>query len=281
VFKISRAPRKKSNTKVYHIIIRGINRQNIFLDKQDLRKFLKEVKRTEEVYKYKLYAYALMPNHVHFIIYDENNSLSKIMQSLNISYTIYFNKKYERTGHLLENRFKSKIIDEESYLKNVIRYIHKNPENAGIKKYYPWTSYHEYISNKNGIVDKEFILNIFLNNIDDFKTFHQNYNKSQDFGQNYEMINKIDDEEAIKIMKQIAKEDNLMKIQNYDVYERHKIIKEFIKIEGIKKVQIARILGINRKTIERIGKEMYQKGQMYQRETSLKEYGKNKNNFCM
>ena len=124
-------------------------------------------------------------------------------------------------------------------------------------------------------------MNIFDNNIENFKIFHQNYNKNQDIVEDCEMINKIDDEEAIKIMKEISKEDNLMKIQNYDVNKKYEIIGRFIKIEGIKKVQIARILGINRKTIERIGKEMYQKGQMYQRETSLKEYGKSKDNFCM
>ena len=281
MFIIPRSPRKKSNTNVYHIIIRGINKQDIFLDKQDFRKFLKEIKRTKEVYQYELYAYAIMPNHVHFIIHDLNDSLSKAMQSLNISYTIYFNKKYERVGHLLQNRFKSKIIEEQSYLKNVLRYIHKNPENAGIRENYPWISYHEYILNKSELIDKEIIMDIFNNNIENFKIFHQNYNKNQDIVEDYEMINKIDDEEAIKIMKEISKEDNLMKIQNYDVNKKYEIIGRFIRIEGIKKVQIARILGINRKTIERIGKEMYQKGQMYQRETSLKEYGKSKDNFCM
>lgn len=251
-----RCPRQKSSTNVYHIIIRGINRQDIFLDKQDFKKFLKEVKRTKEVYKYEIYAYVLMPNHVHFIIHDINKNLSIIIQSLNISYSNYFNKKYERVGHLFENRFKSKIIEEEEYLKNVVRYIHKNPENAGITKYYPWNSYYEYITNKNEIIDKKIIMNMFDNNIGNFKIFHEKYNKNEDLGKAYEMISKIDDEEAIKKMKEIAKEDNLTRIQNYDVYTKHEIIKKILKIEGIKKVQIARILGINRKTIEKIGKEM-------------------------
>lgn len=256
MFNIPRAPRKKSNTNVYHIIIRGINRQNIFLDEQDFKKFLKEIKRTKKLYGYELYAYVLMPNHVHFIIYDANNKLSKIVQSLNVSYITYFNKKYERVGHLLENRFKSKNIDTEVYLKNVLRYIHKNPENAGITEYYAWNSYYEYIARKQNIVDSQFIMNLFFNNIENFKFFHKNYNKTQDYTKDYEMINKIEDEEAIKIMKQIAEENNLMKIQKYDTKVKYEIIRKFIKIEGIRKVQIARILGMNKKTIERIGKEM-------------------------
>ncbi len=251
-----RAQRKKANTNVYHVIIRGINRQDIFLDNQDFRKFLKELKRTKEFYKYELYAYVLMPNHAHFVIHDPTENLSTIIQSLNVSYSYYFNQKYERVGHLFENRFKSKNIEEESYLKNVVRYIHKNPENAGMSKKYPWISYHEYVQNKEGITDKNFIMKLFDYNISNFKIFHDNYNKNQDLGNSYELISKIGDEEAIKCMKEIAKEENLIRIQNYDKEKKYEIIKKFIQIEGIKKIQIARILGLNKKTIERIEKKM-------------------------
>ena len=190
-------------------------------------------------------------------------------------------KNMKEVGHLFENRFKSKIIEEEEYLKNVLRYIHKNPENAGITKYYDWTSYNEYLLDKKGITDKQFIMNLFQNNIESFKFFHKNYSKNKELGQNYEMINKIEDEEAIKIMQEIAKEENLVKIQNYEINKKRELIEKFIKIDGIKKVQIARILGINRITIERMQKKMYtatvtgkaltvdsKKGQMIQSETS-------------
>lgn len=246
-----RVPRKKSNTNVYHVIIRGINRQDIFLDNQDFRKFLKELKRTKETYQYQLYAYVLMPNHAHFVIHDVHENLSTIIQSLNVSYSYYFNQKYERVGHLFENRFKSKNIEEESYLKNVVRYIHKNPENAGIIKYYPWVSYHEYVQNKEGLTDKNFMMSLFNYDISNFKIFHENYNKNEDLGNGYEMISKIEDEEAIKLMKEIAKEDNLIKIQNYNQDKKYEIIRKFIQIEGISKVQISRILGISRATIDR------------------------------
>ena len=262
MFIIPRSPRKKSNIKVYHIILRGINRQDIFLDKQDFRKFLKEVRRTKKIYQYELYAYVLMPNHTHFIVYDVNDNISTAIQSLTVAYSYYFNKKYERSGHLFENRFKSKFVDKECYLKNLLRYIHKNPENAGIKGDFPWNSYFEYIHYKDKLADKKFIMNLFHNDISNFKNFHNDYRKNQDVNKDYELISKIEDEEAIKLMKGIAQEDNLVKIQNYDTKIKYEIIKKFIKIEGIKKVQIARILGINRKTIERIEKEMSQKGQI-------------------
>lgn len=249
-----RVQRKKSYTNVYHIIIRGINRQNIFLDKQDYRKMLKEITNTKEKYKYEIYALVLMPNHVHFVINDKNNNISTVMQSLSIRYSNYFNKKYERVGHVFENRFKSHVVEDESYLKNVVRYIHKNPENAGITSEYPWNSYYEYIF-KPKIIDTEFVMQLFSNNIEDFKYFHQNYNKNRELGNCYEMVKTIDDEDAIKQMKEILKENNLVKVQNYENKKKEEAIKKIIKIEGIRKVQIARILGISRSSIDRICKK--------------------------
>ena len=255
---MSRIARRKAYTNVYHSIIRGINRQDIFFDKQDLKKFLKEMERTKEKYKYELYSYALMPNHVHFVLNDKNNNLSETIQSLTISYSSYFNKKYERIGHLFQDRFKSKPIEDEGYLKSVVRYVHKNPENAGIASHNKWTSYYDYITNRNGVTDTEFVMKLFKNNITEFKSFHDLYCKNQDIEKDYELINKLCDNEAIKIMKEIANEENLMQIQNYETKEKYEIIKKFVKIEGITKVQIARILGINRVTIQR----MLQKGQV-------------------
>lgn len=248
---MARCPRKKSYTKVYHIIIRGINKQDIFLDNQDLRKFRKETKRVKEKYQFEIYAYAFMSNHVHLIIKDENENLELIMKSLTVSYSNYFNKKYERIGHLFENRFKSHSIEDESYLKNVVRYIHKNPENAGLKPYI-WTSYYEYITNNSKLISTNQVMNLFANNIDNFKAYHNIYEKYQDYDKNYEMISKLQDEDAIKLIQELLKEPNLIKIQNYEKDKKNEVISKILKIEGITKVQIARILGINRKTISRI-----------------------------
>ena len=87
-----RSIRKISKTKVYHVILRGIDKQDIFVEEQDYNKFIKEIQKTKEKYKYELYAYCLMSNHIHMIIYDKNEQLSKIIQSLAISYSLYFNK---------------------------------------------------------------------------------------------------------------------------------------------------------------------------------------------
>ena len=253
-----RCARIKTSTKIYHIINRGINKQDIFLDKQDFRKYIKEVENTKEKYGYEIYAYALMNDHVHFVIYDKSENISTAIQSLNIRYTEYFNKKYERTGHLFENRYKSYAINDEEYLKNVVRYIHKNPENAGLKPY-EWTSYYEYFK-KTKLINPTIVLNFFgcdyNQSINNYIEFHNNYIKNQDIGKNYEMITKITDDEAIQIIKNILKEDNLLKVQNYIKEEKYNAIHKIVKIDGITKQQISRIIGVNRKTIGRIEKSL-------------------------
>lgn len=109
----------KSFYGVYHIILRGINNQDIFFDDMDRKNFIKRIISTKQKYNYELYAYVLMSNHVHLLIKDKNDSISKIMQSLATSYAIYFNKKYDRIGHLFYNRFHSKCVEDLAYLLNL------------------------------------------------------------------------------------------------------------------------------------------------------------------
>lgn len=127
-----RLTRKQSKTvtRTYHILIRGINKQDIFEDDQDRSKFLRELNLSKQEYTYSICTYVLMRNHVHLVIYDEKDKISEIIHKLCTKYAIYFNKKYNRVGHVFQNRFKSIGVDTEEYLKNLVRYIHKNPQKA-------------------------------------------------------------------------------------------------------------------------------------------------------
>ena len=187
-----RKARQKSSTKVYHVILRGNAKQDIFLENYDYYKFIKEIKRTKGKYQYELYTYCLMTNHVHLVLYDKMDQLSKLLQSLMISYSSYWNKKTERVGHLFQNRFLSKNVETESYLKTVCRYIHQNPEKSEMAKTkeYQWSSYQEYIG-KEKIIESGQVLKLFGGNrkeaIDNFIAFHKiNQNKIEDFVE-YEM----------------------------------------------------------------------------------------------
>lgn len=245
---------QKFNTKTYHIILRSINQQEIFYDDTDRRKFLKSLENTKENYQYDLYAYVLMNNHVHLLIMDKEDNLSKIVQSLATSYALYFNKKYDRIGHVFYNRFKSKCVDTLPYFINLVRYIHFNPEKAGICEYcnYNWSSYKDYLKNQK-LVDANKVLKMVQMNQDTFKSFHEKYKSEKSFIlEEFEMEKThVDDETAIKMIKQLLNINNLISIQNLKAQKRDEIIAKIAKIKTIEKKQLARILGINIRMIYR------------------------------
>lgn len=252
-----RIKRQISYTKVYHIMLRRINKQNIFICDNDYLKFLKIIKKSKSKYKYEIYSYCLMSNHTHLIIYDQMSNLSKIMQSIEISYSDYFNKKYERIGHLFQNRFLSKQIEDKEYLKTACRYIHKNPQKAGISKTedYKWSSYKEYIG-KNQIINPKMLLSLFSTNesqgIDEFIKFH-NVESSTEISDliEYEMKEKITDDELSRYICELVNIPNVYKILEYNTEKRNKILAKIKENKKITSVQISRVLGINRKIIER------------------------------
>lgn len=140
----------------YHIITRGNQRQAVFLDEKDYYVYLSSMKRYKRRYGFLLYGFCLMPNHVHIVGQaKELSNLAKFMQGLSRSYTAYFNKQYNKVGHLWQGRFKSKIIAKDGYLIDCIQYIEHNPLRANIVKSaleYRWSSYRERtLSQNNGL----------------------------------------------------------------------------------------------------------------------------------
>lgn len=135
----------------YHITSRGNLRDKIFYDAADRERFLKILGRTKERYGFLLHAYTLMDNHYHLLMETPKANLSQIMQNINTSYTVYVNRKYGRSGHLLQGRFKGIIVDKDKYLIALSRYIHLNPVRAKLAESplgYPWTSYRAFIDHR-------------------------------------------------------------------------------------------------------------------------------------
>ena len=252
----------KTITNTYHIIARGINKQDIFLDNDDKDNFYKMIKITKEKYNFELYAFALMNNHIHFTIFDKHDEMSKIMHRICTIYAMYFNKKYERVGHVFQNRFKNICVDTENYLLNLIRYIHKNPEKDGIcdMNTYKWSSYRDYITNNNNsITDTDFVLELFdekpIEATKRFIDFHkQNDSSFIDSSLEFDMI--LTDEEASEIIKRKLGINNLLFIQNYNTAIRNQVINEISQIDGIYPKQMSRILGMSERNIQRIIKSM-------------------------
>jgi len=179
--KVSRPPRILSETGLYHIVFRGLNRQNIFEEDKDYVKLLDILKDIKNEYKMQVYAYCMMTNHVHLFIKEKTTGdIKAIMHKILTRYVVWYNKKYERSGSLIGNRYKSEPIENDIYYLTLVRYIHQNPIKAGIVNdlsEYPWSSYNDYIDLDNQFVDIKFGLSILSENkdiaLDEFKEYHK------------------------------------------------------------------------------------------------------------
>lgn len=150
-----RQSREHSGTGIYHVMLRGINRQDIFEDDEDYVMFIRILSGLSSrpsndlmstICTCHIYAYCLMPNHVHLLLREKEWELKDIMKSIASSYVFYFNKKYGRIGHLFQDRFKSEPCDDMQYFFTLFRYIHQNPVKAGLVtdagdyKYCSWSN---------------------------------------------------------------------------------------------------------------------------------------------
>ena len=128
---------------LYHITSRGNERKAIFHEDADRMKLLRILEDYHERYGILLHGYVLMDNHYHLILETPLGNLVKVMHGVNSAYTGYFNRKYERSGHLFQGRYQAILVEKEAYLLGLSRYIHLNPVRAGLVKNpaaYPWSS---------------------------------------------------------------------------------------------------------------------------------------------
>jgi len=127
----------------YHIVNRGVEQRVVFEEKEDYTYFEELMCFYAKSHNITIHNYCLMPNHYHLLIEVKGQNLSKYMRQLNMNYAIYFNKKYKRSGHLWQGRFKSWFVTDEAYLYTLILYIENNPVKAGmvsVPEAYPYSS---------------------------------------------------------------------------------------------------------------------------------------------
>ena len=115
---------------VHHVIVRGIERKKIFRNDTDRDKFLERLGAILSETETPCFAWALIPNHFHLLLRTGGTSVSAVMRRLLTGYAIYFNRRYHRSGHLFQNRYKSILCQEDAYLLELVRYIHLNPLRA-------------------------------------------------------------------------------------------------------------------------------------------------------
>lgn len=247
-----RRAREKSESGIYHVILRGTNKQEIFHDEEDNLRFIETLERYKKISGIKIYGWCLMGNHLHLLIGQGKEELSVTMKRIGVSYAWYYNWKYKSTGHLFQDRYKSKTVDNDEYLLAVIRYIHQNPIKAGaVKKVadWKWSSCREYYGYEVypvGLLDSTLILGMFSENrenaIKKFVEFNEAECEIECLDDNWK--ERLTDEDAKAEIAEIIPLQEVVKIKSMPKAQRDALIKRIKAIEGISQRQVARILGV-------------------------------------
>ncbi|MDY6826843.1 MAG: transposase [Bacillota bacterium] len=250
-----RTAREKSSTGIYHVVLRGINKQIIFHDEQDYKKYLKTLLTFKKISEYKIFAYCLMSNHIHLLIKEGSEEIGIVFRRIGASFVSWYNWKYNRSGHLFQDRYRSETVENDKYFLTVLRYIHQNPVKAGITDQihlYPWSSYKEY-TNKPLICDTGFALKIFgeepvkaLLRWEEFNRQHNN-----DHCLEYNDGLRLNDQEAVNIVKTLFSVKNPAEIKGFGKFEKERAIKK-LKAKGLSIRQIERLTGISFAVIRNI-----------------------------
>jgi putative transposase len=127
-----RGPRLDAPGTLHHVVVRGLDRQVIFRDDRDREDFVTRISSLVRLGAFRVYAWALLPNHAHLLLQTGGRPLARSMRSLLTGYAGAFNRRHRRSGHLFQNRYKSVVVEDEPYFLELVRYIHLNPLRAAI-----------------------------------------------------------------------------------------------------------------------------------------------------
>lgn len=142
---------------VYHVTARGNERRAIFRDDADRERFLRILSESVERYEVRLYLFCLMTNHLHLVVETPRANLGQFMHRLQTAYTVYFNRRHTRCGHLMQGRYQARLVEKDAYILRLSRYVHLNPvftaaarrrplrERITMLRRYHWSSYCSYI----------------------------------------------------------------------------------------------------------------------------------------
>ncbi|MGI6549579.1 MAG: REP-associated tyrosine transposase [Syntrophomonadales bacterium] len=256
---MARQSRRRSESGIYHIVMRGTNRQDIFHERDDYWRLLQIIAQTKPENNFELYGFCLMTNHVHLLIHEKEETIAKTMHRITTRYAGWYNYKYERSGHVFQGRYGSECVEDDRYLLTVIRYIHNNPVKAGMVSHpedYRWSSIKAYYSGHKRparLTNTSFILGIFAPErteaVHRFREFMSVEN--QDTCLEDENRLKKTDEEIMAEIDEILKGASIPALLGMKKQDRDALLRKIKAIEGTTQRQIARVTGLNQSIISR------------------------------
>ena len=252
---MSRTPRKLSENDIYHVFARGVGRLQILEDDEDNAFFLSLLRKFALSENCDLLAYCLMGNHFHLLVKSKMKYLSEAMKRLEVSYARYFNEKYERTGTLFQGRFGSEPIRSDEQFLAALRYIHLNPQKAGIAPFndYAWSSYREYTGNAS-LANTSFALGMF-GGADEFEGFHHIECGNDTFmdespSTGRRARKRLSDEKVREIAKEVLGIERLTELSEMAQDDRNAALAT-LRSEGATVRQLERLTGISRGIVQR------------------------------
>ncbi|MBE6931924.1 MAG: transposase [Ruminococcaceae bacterium] len=248
---MSRNARVRSESGIYHVMLRGNNRQQIFLTPQDNQKFLQVLKECKALSGFRLLAYCLMGNHVHLLIKEGNEELGQIFKRIGSRFVYWYNAKYQRVGHLFQDRFKCEAVENQRYLFTVIRYIHQNPLKAGLctcLEDYPYSSYQEYLRGQY-LVDMDYVTQYISREA--ILTYSKEAMTEECLDMAATASTRMTDEEAIEIIRNVSGCRNVGDFQKFPQGQRDFYLFK-LKNCGISARQISRLTGVSYYTVQSI-----------------------------
>ena len=236
-----RHARVKSESNIYHVMLRSINKQQIFEDDEDFEKYLQVLKDCKNISEFKLFAYCLMGNHVHLLIQEAKEPLELIFKRIGSRYVYWYNIKYHRTGHLFQDRFKSEPVNTDEYLLTVLRYIHQNPINAKLcqnLEEYRYSSYAGYANNT--LLDPDFIFEKV--SPAEFARYHTETSSINCLDLPEKTADRVTDEQAKQIIQELSGCRSISDFQALTINDRDRCLKIF-RDKGLSIRQISRLTG--------------------------------------
>jgi len=241
----------KSKTGIYHVILRGINRQVIFDDDEDNGRLVETLERYKSICDFKLYAYCLMRNHIHLLLETGKEDLDLVIKRVAGSYVYWYNLKYKRSGHLFQDRFRSEAVENDRYFLTVLRYIHQNPVAAGLCKEpaaFKYSSYKDYLNDMPGLLDTDVVFSI----IDKEQFFKLVNEKKGDLCLDIEDEDtRLNDPTAMVMIQSLSGCRNAAEFQLLEAGLRDCLIFK-LRSNGLSIRQICRLTGISFGTVRRM-----------------------------
>ena len=244
-----RTARKASLSNIYHVMMRGVNRQAIFENDGDRLHFMSVLKECKEISGFRLHAFCLMPNHLHFLIEPAGEPLDLVFRRIGIRYAVWYNRKHQRAGHLFQDRFRSENVENDLYYMTVLRYILQNPMKAGLEPRlgtYRWSSYPAYAKGTGSITDTQYATELFgtRESLIDFVRMGNEDIVMDETDPEWP----LQDDDAKKIMEQITGCSATEEFRRLDRQLRNEYIRRMYA-EKLSIGQIARLAGFSKSTV--------------------------------